>query len=113
MTSSHSIRLYNWELLTPNIKEYHILKREIFSEHRYHFETDNPRPFIIDIGSYIGLSTLYFKRLFPHSTILAFEPHPEAFQLLTHNLDFNRIPRSITGKPSGLVPVRLTQTLCR
>jgi FkbM family methyltransferase len=97
MTTANPVRLYNWELLVPNIKEYHGLKREIFSEHRYHFETNNLHPIIIDIGAYIGLSTLYFKRLFPQSTIMSIEPHPQAFELLQHNLEYNHI--------AGVLPV--------
>lgn len=62
------------------------LKREIFTEHCYYFETENPQPKIIDLGAHIGLSTLYFKKLFPAANIAAVEPNPAAVALLETNL---------------------------
>jgi FkbM family methyltransferase len=90
-----SMRLYNWEIVVPNVREYHILKREIFSEHRYYFDTNQEGLLIVDIGAHIGLSTLYFKRLFPQSTVIAYEPHPESFALLKHNVEFNQLSNVI------------------
>lgn len=94
---SYPVKLFNWELLVPNLHEYHVLKREIYGKQSYFFESSKPDLKIVDIGAYIGLSTLYFKRLFPQSTIMALEPHPEAFKLLSHNMAFNHI--------SGVLPV--------
>src|SRR5213078_3291906 len=38
---------------------------EIFVREIYRFESNNPRPLIIDGGANIGLSVIYFKSLFP------------------------------------------------
>lgn len=73
----------------PNSKEYHKIKKEIWGEGIYYFESNNPSPFIIDIGSHIGISVLYFKNLFPNSQILAFEPNPISFEFLRENVDGN------------------------
>lgn len=85
------VKLFNWQLTVPNLKEYHTLKREIFSQHQYFIELDSASPYILDVGSHIGLSVFYFKRLFPGAKIIALEPHPEAFTLLKQNLHENRL----------------------
>jgi FkbM family methyltransferase len=60
--------------------------KEIFEEEVYKFKTDTLRPLIIDCGSNIGLSIIYFKRLFPESRVIAFEPDDKIFTLLKENL---------------------------
>jgi FkbM family methyltransferase len=74
-----------------NKEEFHSLKREIFTNDSYYFESTNINPLIIDVGAYIGLSVLYFKNLYPKSQIVAFEPNPEAFELLEENIFQNSI----------------------
>jgi FkbM family methyltransferase len=51
--------------------------------YRFHAETDVP--LIIDGGANIGVSVIYFKRLFPRSRVLAFEPDPDIFKVLARN----------------------------
>ena len=41
---------------------------------------------ILDIGSNIGASILYFHNRFPNARILGFEPHPETFAVLQQNV---------------------------
>ena len=41
---------------------------------------------ILDIGSNIGASILYFHSQFPGATIVGFEPHPETFRILQSNV---------------------------
>jgi FkbM family methyltransferase len=41
---------------------------------------------ILDIGSHIGTSILYFRQLFPQAKIFGFEPHPENFDILQRNV---------------------------
>lgn len=71
-----SSKLQKYQVFYQNEAEYHQLKREIFHQGVYYFETANPRPYIIDAGAHIGLATLYFKTLFPMAEILAIEPNP-------------------------------------
>jgi FkbM family methyltransferase len=61
--------------------------QEIFEDHVYYFESDKKDPLIIDCGSNIGLSIIYFKTLFPESKVIGFEPDPEIYGLLRNNLD--------------------------
>ncbi|MEI6691073.1 MAG: FkbM family methyltransferase [bacterium] len=84
-------KLGKYEVMFDDSVEYHALKREIWGEHCYYLELGNEAPHILDIGSHIGLSILYFKQLFPGSTIDAYEPHQESLKLLKENLLWNNI----------------------
>lgn len=72
-------------------EEYHHLKQEIFTQDTYYFETENPQPMIIDAGAHIGLSTLYFKKLYPGARVIAIEPLPQNFELLQQNVWENNL----------------------
>ena len=37
------------------------------------------------------MSVLYFKGMYPDSTIIAFEPNPKAFDVLKHNVEINNL----------------------
>ena len=52
-------------------------------------KTDQPK--IIDCGSNIGISTLYFKHKYPSARITCFEPDPNAYHLLQKNTILNRL----------------------
>jgi FkbM family methyltransferase len=65
--------------------------KEIFINQIYSFKTDNPKPVIIDGGSNIGFSLLFFKTLYPDAHIIAFEPDKQAFALLQKNIEHNNI----------------------
>lgn len=60
--------------------------REIFIDEVYRFVPRRRDAMIIDCGANIGLSVIYFKRLCPEATILAFEPDPSLCELLTKNI---------------------------
>jgi FkbM family methyltransferase len=59
---------------------------EIFENEIYKFNCTNPTPEIIDCGSNIGLSVIYFKTLFPNAHIQAFEPDMEIVKVLHENV---------------------------
>jgi FkbM family methyltransferase len=65
------------------------LHREIFVELEYWFRARRPDPFIVDGGSNIGMSVLFFKALYPDSRVLAFEPAKRAHELLVRNVTAN------------------------
>ena len=65
---------------------------EIFRRENYKVEFGKQKPFIIDCGSNIGLSIIYFKNYFPDATIIGFEPDPSIFQILKRNTQrFNHV----------------------
>lgn len=59
---------------------------ELFHEDKYQFSASTEDPVILDCGANIGLSVLYFKRMYPKSTVHAFEPDPELFEILKQNV---------------------------
>jgi FkbM family methyltransferase len=75
------------------IRPYEVLHtwRDIFENEIYKFSADTNQPLIIDCGSNIGISVLYYKTLYPSAAIIAFEPDNKNFQLLSKNITANRI----------------------
>jgi FkbM family methyltransferase len=67
------------------------LFKEVFLSEVYYFSTSSLTPIILDCGANIGIATLYFKKLYPHARILAFEPDPAAFALLKRNIAQNQL----------------------
>ncbi len=92
-------KLHGYKLVFDNQEEFHLLKNEIFTHHQYQFEIPRKKTsnnntqniVIIDGGAHIGLTTLYFKKLYPQATILAIEPHPINFHLLEKNIWNNNL----------------------
>ncbi len=64
---------------------------EIFIKKDYYFNAKKTSPRIIDCGANIGLATIFFKKLYPKSRIIAFEPDKRAFELLKRNMEVNRL----------------------
>lgn len=58
----------------------------IFIENEYYFESKNKKPKIIDLGSNIGLSVIYFKTIYPNCVIEAYEADPATFKILRENV---------------------------
>jgi FkbM family methyltransferase len=68
-----------------------LLFKQIFLSPTYYFRADTAEPFIIDCGSNIGMSVLFFKFLYPKATILAFEPNTPTFMALRKNVEENAL----------------------
>ena len=65
------------------------LYQEIFAREEYFFECNTRTPVIFDCGANIGLATVFFKWLYPESTVIAFEADPTTFAILQRNIDLN------------------------
>lgn len=74
-----------------NEKEFFSLYDEIFNAENYKFSASTSSPFILDCGANIGISVLYFKSRYPNAKIVAFEPHPDTFRILTVNVRQNHL----------------------
>jgi FkbM family methyltransferase len=68
------------------------------SEKRY----DGDKLLILDIGANIGLATIYFNKLYPHSRILSIEPVPGTFLLLKKNIQSNIKGAKVTLLPHAI-----------
>jgi FkbM family methyltransferase len=61
--------------------------KEIFEKEIYRFNSKTENPMIIDCGANIGMSVIYFKKLYPRAEIIAFEPDPKIFNILKSNIE--------------------------
>jgi FkbM family methyltransferase len=60
--------------------------KEIFEKKIYNFYSPCSSPYIIDCGSNIGLGILFFKKIYPKSKVLGFEPDTSIFPVLEKNI---------------------------
>lgn len=84
-------KLGSYSVLIRNLDEFKRIYKEIFVDQEYKFDSKNNKPFIIDCGSHIGLSILYFKTIYPKSKILGFEPNPDNYKILCKNVKNNNL----------------------
>jgi FkbM family methyltransferase len=68
-----------------------LLYDEIFAREEYLFESSTQQPVIFDCGANIGMATLFFKWLYPESTVVSFEADPTTFRVLKRNILENRL----------------------
>jgi FkbM family methyltransferase len=59
---------------------------EIFADDIYRFEPTSDSPLIVDVGANVGVSVLYFKKMYPKARVIAFEPDPSIFSYLEKNV---------------------------
>lgn len=95
------IKPLNLKINSENILGYRIqfpfygtfirLFEDIFIQQSYFLYTLKKRPFIIDCGSNIGMTILFFKKLFPLSRIIGFEPDKNNFLILSKNIKKNNL----------------------
>ena len=62
---------------------------EIFGRRIYAFQSPKKDPLILDLGANIGMAVSFFKQQYPQARILAFEPDPANFEILSRNVKKN------------------------
>ncbi len=82
-------RLYGFSVCVNDAENYRILHKDIFQKGIYHFESEADAPVVLDGGANIGMSTLYFKHVYPDARITAFEPDPMVLPFLKTNIETN------------------------
>lgn len=92
------VQLLHYRVRLNDGPNYYMLYKDLFLRHAYRFEAARPDPVILDCGSNIGLSVLYFKHLYPAAKVVAFEPDPATYPYLEENVRTN-----------GLADVQLVQ----
>ena len=65
--------------------------KHIFHDKQYDYCTDKESPYIIDCGSNIGVSVLFFKSRYPNAKIICFEPDVRVFSILEQNIKHNNL----------------------
>ena len=84
-------RILGLKLYTFSADTLFFLVNEIFLDRAYAFASKRSNPTIIDCGSNIGISILFFKKMFPRAHVIGFEPDRITFELLSRNLSENGI----------------------
>lgn len=75
-----------------NYEEYDRLYSDIFESKEYPWTPPNkPKPKIIDLGSHIGMSVLFWKSLAPGAEITAVEANPDTAKILERNIKRNHL----------------------
>ncbi len=75
--------------------------RELFCKEIYQFDSKSDTPIILDCGSNIGLSVLYFKTIYPNAKVWAFEPDATNYELLTKNILSNSL-QDVIAEPAAI-----------
>jgi FkbM family methyltransferase len=86
-----SVRLGRFTVRYTDAVSLSLQYKDIFRHRIYHFQTNTDEPLIIDGGSCIGVSTLYFKSVYPKSKVICFEPDQSLFQILQWNITANKL----------------------
>jgi FkbM family methyltransferase len=89
------LRLFNYTLTYFDYLTALSLFEEIFVNQDYFFRSDTDSPVIIDCGSNIGMSVLFFKHAYPQCSIIAFEPDKVTFEVLKDNIARNHFQNVI------------------
>ena len=87
--ATHKIRPFGYKYplyLRSNTSDYNTFFQVITSK-GYKLPVSIEPTTIIDCGANIGLTTVYYKNLYPNSQIIAIEPEKSNYDLLTKNTD--------------------------
>jgi FkbM family methyltransferase len=85
--------IFGFTVYFSNYLEFYLLFKEIFVRGEYYFEALNSHPTILDCGANVGMAMIFFKFLYPHCKIIAFEPGKRPFELLKRNVESNDLKR--------------------
>jgi len=86
-----SVRCLGYTVRLNDGPNFYVLYKDLIVKQIYQFQALRPDPFILDCGSNIGVSILYFKRLYPKARIIGFEPDPTVVRVLEENVRVNKL----------------------
>lgn len=84
------------------LEAFEYLFSEVFVKHSYLVSLESPQPVILDAGSNIGMSVLFFHLLWPKASITSFEPQPAAFHCLSEFIRDNHLDGKVTAHQAAL-----------
>lgn len=102
------VRFLDWSVKINDGPNFYIVYKDVFVKRIYHFESKRADPFILDCGSNIGMSLLYYKQEYPQARIIGFEPDPVVFRYLQENVHRNNlsdtklVQAAISGRTGSL-----------
>lgn len=74
-------------LYIHDIDSFHLCEKELFHSEMYKFNSQTSNPLIIDCGTNIGMSIIYFKQLYPDAQIVGFEADEYIYDFLKRNVE--------------------------
>jgi len=111
-SKQYSIKVLGYFIRFQDHAELINLFEEIFIFEVYRFRNNVLPTCIVDGGSNIGLTILYFKLKYPDTPVKGFEPIPNLFQLLSFNILNNNIS-GVEVFNVGLSNTAESITMCR
>lgn len=90
-SGSGSIYILGFKIFYGDFKLFYTLFNEVFVEKNYYINGLGKSPTIIDAGGNIGISTLFFKYIYPDAKIDVFEPDNTNFSILKNNVESNQL----------------------
>ena len=73
-------------LYIHDIASFNLGHSELFEYETYRFKATRKNPLIIDCGANLGMSIIYFKKLYPDAEIIAFEADDYIYNFLEKNI---------------------------
>lgn len=99
-------------LLRSNAGADGFIQGEVF-EHEYYRALQIISPSsILDLGANIGLTTIYYSRLFPGAQLACVEPDPSNLRVLARNLELNAVPAKVFGAAVDVQDGRVLMERC-
>ena len=86
-----NVKFLNYTFDVPDLPSFCGQFKEIFVDETYNFKPSNEKPTIIDCGSNIGMSLLYFSKHYPAAKIIGFEADDEIAEISIKNLKRNNV----------------------
>lgn len=83
--------LFGFKVTYISFNTFFMLYEEIFVAAEYYFKSNKEQPFIIDCGSNMGMSILFYKYIYPDAEIIGFEPDIHAYKTLSKNIIENKL----------------------
>ena len=99
---SLTVTISGQKIIVPDALSFIWQYREIFVDQSYKFNTDKKEPIIIDCGSNIGLSALYYHSTYPNAKVYCIEADTEIAKILSDNLKTNNCSSEVIAKAAWI-----------
>jgi FkbM family methyltransferase len=83
------VRFLGFSLSSRSTTNLLTILREVFVFGDYYFKAKTDAPIIVDCGGNIGISTIFFKWLYPKARITVLEPSRSSIESLRRNIETN------------------------
>ena len=84
-------KIFEFKIHFFDYRTFVFLFEEHFINNEYYFNVKVSCPLVIDCGANIGMALIFFKKLYPNSRIIAFEPDKRTFEKLKKNVEINKL----------------------